>query len=92
MTRVAAWARRAWSIATDPHGAAESDDLVASLKASAVKAGLGYCVRHPDVTAGTTVRVDGHTLAVCMGCLKRQPGRAPARQTGSLPPQGESAA
>jgi hypothetical protein len=69
VTRVTAWARRAWDIATDPHGAAESDALVASLKASAVKAGLAYCVRHPDRPAVTTVRVDGHTLAVCKGCL-----------------------
>jgi cation transport regulator ChaC len=69
VTRVAAWARRAWQIATDPRGAAESDALVASLVGSAVKAGLVYCVVHPDVPAVTTVRVGGHTLAVCSGCL-----------------------
>jgi hypothetical protein len=68
VTRVAAWAQRAWQIAMDPRGAADRA-LVASLVASAVKAGLVYCVAHPDVPAVTTVRVGGHTLAVCAGCL-----------------------
>jgi hypothetical protein len=34
-------------------------------------------------------RKTGHARQVA---VKRQPGRAPARKTGSLPPQGESAA
>ena len=67
--RAGAWLRHKWNLIADHHGAAESEALVASLRASAVIAGLSPGVDRPGVDVATAIEVSGVALALVAGSL-----------------------